>query len=102
MNSIKLNGTGDTEATARTHKSTEALASKREAHYKPLPPQTQDAKDELKVSDHAAIAGKLIARVSELPDVRGERVDALRAQIQAGNYHPSATEIADAILKNGG
>ena len=37
--------------------------------------------------------------VNELPDVREDRVQALKAQIESGNYHVSGEEIADLIIR---
>lgn len=37
--------------------------------------------------------------VNELPDVREDRVQALKAQIDSGNYHVSGEEIADLIIR---
>ncbi|MGI8997198.1 MAG: flagellar biosynthesis anti-sigma factor FlgM [Pyrinomonadaceae bacterium] len=37
--------------------------------------------------------------VKALPNVRPDKVAALRAQLQASQYRPAATEIADAIIK---
>jgi negative regulator of flagellin synthesis FlgM len=61
--------------------------------------QTSDS-DKIKVSERASSLGQLAARASELPDVRQDRVEALRERIQSGSYNPSATDIADAILRD--
>ncbi|AGL01704.1 flagellar biosynthesis anti-sigma factor FlgM [Desulfoscipio gibsoniae] len=39
------------------------------------------------------------AKLKEMPDVRQERVDALKTQIKNGNYEPSAEKIAEGILR---
>jgi negative regulator of flagellin synthesis FlgM len=57
-------------------------------------------KDTVSVSDKSAEFGKLIDRIKQLPDVRQDRVDELKQKIAAGDYHPSAEEIADALLKD--
>ena len=49
------------------------------------PETTQSAgpiQDELTLSD----AGQMIDRVKETPDIRQDRVDSIRAQIEAGTY----------------
>ena len=38
--------------------------------------------------------------ISQLPDVRQEKVDTLRSQVEAGQYWVSATMVADRILQN--
>ena len=37
--------------------------------------------------------------ISELPDVREDRVQALKAQIESGTYHVSGEDIADLIIR---
>ena len=54
----------------------------------------------ISVSELAAQVGKLVDKVKDAPEIRQERVEALRRQIETGEYNPPATEIADAILKN--
>ena len=58
--------------------------------------------DKLQFSNHASEVGKFLDQLKELPDVRAEKVNALREQIAAGEYKPSGTQIADAILKEEG
>jgi flagellar biosynthesis anti-sigma factor FlgM len=52
------------------------------------------------VSERATEVRRLVERVLELPDVRQERVEALRARIASGDFNPSAEEIADAVIKD--
>jgi negative regulator of flagellin synthesis FlgM len=56
--------------------------------------------DKLEFSGRATEAGKLLDSLKELPDVREEKVNALREQIAAGEYNPTSEDIADAILKD--
>lgn len=56
--------------------------------------------DKLKLSDRAASVGKLVDQLKELPNVRLDRVEALREKIAAGEYKPDSTDIANAILKD--
>lgn len=56
--------------------------------------------DKLEFSDRAATVGKLVDKLSETPEMRVEKVEALRAKIAAGEYQPSGESIADAILKD--
>lgn len=57
------------------------------------------AGDSLSVSDRAAAVGKLTERIKALPEIRQDRVDALRTRIASSDYQPAAEKIADAILK---
>ncbi len=69
-----------------------------------LPPTTGRAapreSDTINVSDRAATIKQLVTRAGELPDVRRERIESLRATVESGSYHPPAGDIADAILRN--
>ncbi len=56
--------------------------------------------DKLQFSNRAAEVGTLVDRLKDLPDVRHEKIDALRQQIAAGEYNPSSDEIAGAIFKD--
>lgn len=55
------------------------------------PPQPSAIADELQISDVA----RLVAEAQQLPDIRHERVQAIRAEIAAGTYEtPEKLEIA--------
>ena len=56
--------------------------------------------DKIELSGRAEKIGELVDRIKELPDVRADKVNALRAKIEANQYHPTSDAIADAILKN--
>ena len=105
MNSIKLNGTNDIEL-VRTNLRPEAgregegtvVAHPEVSHPAPAP---EGIKDVIKVSDRATAIRGLVEQASRLPDVRAERVEQLRLQVQGGTYNPDAASIADALLKSG-
>lgn len=55
------------------------------------PPQPSPIVDELQISDVA----RLVEQAHQLPDIRLERVEAIRAEIAAGTYEtPEKLEIA--------
>ena len=56
--------------------------------------------DQVNLSDRGATVRKLIDQSAQLPDVRQDRIDSLNSQIESGSYKPSATDIADAIIKD--
>jgi flagellar biosynthesis anti-sigma factor FlgM len=103
MNSINLNGATEIEL-VRTTLRPEAgrdgegpLVAPHEAgHSAPIP---EGIKDVIKVSDRATVVRSLVEQAGQLPEIRAERVEQLRAQIQAGTYNPDAATIADALLK---
>ena len=100
MNSIKLNCGGQVE----TERTAGRLEAERVTEGCAAPPPTTSTpsriSDSISVSDRAAAISELAAKAGQLPDVREERVEALRALVQAGEYQPTATDIADAMLKD--
>lgn len=55
--------------------------------------------DQVNVSDRAASVQQIVDKISNIPQVRQDRVEALREQIQSGSFNPSSEDIADAILR---
>lgn len=97
MNKIDLNSASQAEM-ARVRRAEEAPQTAQTA-------QTGGATaspDKVTVSGRASEAGRIAARVAELPDVRQERVEQLRLQVLSGDYDPPAADIADAILRDEG
>jgi len=61
-------------------------------------------KDEVKISREAMdfqIVSKAVKTIKELPDVRQDKVEALRARIETGNYNIEGREIAEKMVHNG-
>ncbi len=58
----------------------------------------KDATDE-EVSSKAQEVQQVKKLVNQLPDVREDRVQALKAQIENGTYHVSGDDIADLIIR---
>ena len=101
MNSVKLGGTDPHDQVRATRGAGSArrtsTATATQAGAGATSP-TDAAK--VSVSDRAAEIGRLAGRVAELPEVRQERVEALRSRVESGSYKPSAEDIAAAILKD--
>lgn len=95
---INTDKTSDFE-TARTSRKSEVNRST-EITVQSNTKQASVEQDKINVSDRAANVGKMIEKLNDLPDVRQEKVEALRQKIEAGEYKPSADAIADAILKD--
>ncbi len=99
MNPINLNGGGEVEARRTGRLEAERLPDG--GSVPPAaPPAAQPAADSINVSGRAAEIGEVTKQALQLPDVRAERVEQLRAQVQSGTYHPAAENIADALLKD--
>ena len=99
MNSIKFDGKNNLESV----KAQPPAKAERggEAATQPAVNHSADAKtDTVSVSERGNTIKELTARAKDLPDVRQERIEALRERIQTGDYQPDAGDIADAILKD--
>ncbi len=103
MNAINLNATNEIElvrTTLRTDTGRDGegttVAHPDAGHPAPVP---EGIKDVIKVSDRATAIRSLVDQASQLPEVRTERVEQLRLQLQSGTYNPEAGVIADALLK---
>lgn len=97
MDKVNFNGLGSVDQLRlRTKVDSERAAneSREKAVNNPLNPS-----DEVSVSERAASVQQIVDKISNIPEVRQDRVEALREQIQAGNYNPSSKDIADAILR---
>lgn len=57
--------------------------------------------DGVELSKEAQQVLALREKLSQVPEVRQERVEELRKQIAAGTYRPDAKEVANRMLKSG-
>ena len=96
--SIKINKTHDSNAIHSIGRSDVKRAGKSDAQ--PIETKSAVESDKVNLSSVAVETGKLVEQIKEFPDVRQDRVDEVRQQISTGNFQPSNTEIADAILKD--
>jgi flagellar biosynthesis anti-sigma factor FlgM len=62
--------------------------------------QVADPQDRASFSSDAQHLSTLSTALSNVPDVRQSRVDALRQAVQGGTYNPSNTDIAQALLRD--
>lgn len=54
--------------------------------------------DRVSVSEDAKLMAEAAKRAQEAPDVRVDRVEALRAQVQSGTYTPDSRQIAQKMV----
>jgi len=54
--------------------------------------------DQAQLSGEPAQIQALAAQAFQLPEVRQERVQALRQVVESGNYHPSPEDVAGAMM----
>jgi negative regulator of flagellin synthesis FlgM len=52
------------------------------------------------LSEESRVAQKAAEIIRDTPDVRGEKIDALKEKVQAGEYQADSEEVADKLLKN--
>jgi len=55
--------------------------------------------DEAQLSGLHAQVQTLVGQAAQLPEIRQEKVNALRQVMQGGNYHPEPAQIADAMFE---
>lgn len=99
MSKIEFNQPNQVEK-ERVNRNMDASRTEKGEKVVGTPNVAESEPDKISVSERAATAERLAARVNQSPDVRQEKVEALRERIQSGSYKPSASDIADAILKD--
>ena len=57
------------------------------------------AADAVSVSGTALFIAEVKAKVDKLPDVRTEKVEALRARMDSDDYNPDAEAVADGLVR---
>ena len=55
--------------------------------------------DALSVSSDAQVLAVIKAKVDSIPDIRTEKVEAIRAQLDADAYHPDPEAVADGLVR---
>ncbi len=55
--------------------------------------------DKVEISEEAREYQLAMRALKEVPEVRTEKVDTIKQEIQSGQYKPNAEQIADQILK---
>ncbi len=55
--------------------------------------------DALNVSSGAHFIQEVQAQLAAIPDVRTEKVEAIRAQMDTDSYHPDAEAVADGLVR---
>lgn len=58
--------------------------------------------DNIAVSDVGREVFSLVSKLKELPDVREDRVSALKKMVADGSFSANAASVAERLLQNGG
>ena len=98
MSNIKINKTNDSQSINRVQQSDIKRAGKNSGQT--IENKSVTGEDKINFSNTAVEAGNLVDQLKNLPDIREEKVAALRQQISTGEFKPSNEDIADAILKD--
>ena len=61
--------------------------------------RARQSRDAVEITDTATRLKAVEARLAELPDVDQARVDAIRKQVESGNYQPDAARIAQKLMR---
>jgi len=75
------------------------VTDKKGADKKPDVEKSDGEKDKISLSGKAKEISELKAAIDELPDIRTDKVDALKKAIDTGNYNIDARKIAEKILE---
>lgn len=97
MSKININKINDLDS-LRTARQTEARSADKSGSAS-AGAKAETGEDKLRFSERASDIGRLVDQLKELPDMREAKINALREQIEAGEYNPSSEDIADAILR---
>jgi len=85
---------------SRTVGSVAPAAGPARAHPSDPTAAEPDSDDSVSLSECAREVQKAKELLSQLPEVREERIAAVRARLAAGDYHVSAPEVAEAVLRH--
>jgi negative regulator of flagellin synthesis FlgM len=71
----------------------------RDAEQKDNANKTDDSKDKITLSGKAKEINELKSLINDLPDIRTDRVDALKKAIDAGEYNMDVMNVAGKMLE---
>lgn len=89
--------TGKSSVSGSTPVGPSRTAASAPAH--PVGPPSQ-AEDSISVSGGVQLLALAQAEVARLPEVRTEKVEALRVAIDSDRYHPDGEAVADGIVRD--
>ena len=98
MSNIKINKTNDPQEISAIRQSGVKKSDK--TSNSAIESKSVASEDKIDFSAAAFETGRLVDQLKSLPDIRQEKVTALRQQISTGDFKPSNEDIADAILKD--
>lgn len=96
----QLSGISNTEQTRDSGRVNANRTASADASSPLVAAKSTPGPDTVYISAQAETMAQLLAQVKQLPDVRQERVDSLRAIATSGGFHHSAGDLADAIMRD--
>lgn len=91
---MRITGKSSVSGSAPVAPSRTAASAPAPVSGTPAPPE-----DSLSVSGGVQLIALAQAEVARLPEVRTEKVEALRAAIDSDRYHPDGEAVADGIVR---
>lgn len=67
-------------------------------HEEEMVPETLAESSKVTVSSRAGEMASIHSQLKEVPEVRMEKVEAIRAQIEAESYNPDSQKVAEKVL----
>lgn len=86
------------DAQSEQVKSTRPSATKSQGTSQSSDVHSTAGQDTVSISRKHQEVQTLAANLANVPEVRAERIGALRQKVQSGNYHPDSGEIADSLI----
>lgn len=85
---------------SKVDKGDESAAASKVDKAKAKAKSQTSGKDRVSVSDDAKLVAEAAKAAQESPDIRVERVEALRSQVQAGTYNLDSRRIAQKLVES--
>jgi|MudIll2142460700_1097286.scaffolds.fasta_scaffold909926_1 negative regulator of flagellin synthesis FlgM len=73
--------------------------ARQEVKVAPAPAAQSSPTDKVEISENGKKVAELMAQVNQVPDVRAEKVKALKEAVEAGTYRVSSLDIARKMLE---
>jgi len=99
---INFNKPPDSQGPNRSAQNTQNLqkSSTSEQTEKAAPAKNVGSADRVDISGRSKDIADIMSAVNQLPDVRNDKVQAIKQSVDAGTYSVDASKVASAILKS--
>lgn len=90
---MRINGAIPSSEKVQTQNVNRAGTSKPQS----LPTSASNVSDQTQLASDGSKVTQLKSAISQVPEIRADRVQALRQAVSNGSYNPSSQQLADAI-----